>query len=73
MNYCDCCEYADKCELADGINFCDDCKECHTCTIRFNTCEAGHDIECNNGWEDKEDYCCEDEDDEDWEGMETYE
>lgn len=62
MNYCDTCEYADKCELADGINFCDDCKDCFTCTIKFPTCEAGHFIECNNGWEDKEIYCCDDED-----------
>ena len=68
MNYCDTCDYADKCELADGINFCDDCKDCHNCTIKFDTCEAGHYIECNNGWEDKEDYCCEDE----YEGDEDY-
>lgn len=60
MSYCDICEYADKCELADIVNFCDDCKDSANCTIRFETCEAGHYIECNNGWEDKEDYCCED-------------
>lgn len=61
MNYCDVCEYADKCELADIINFCEDCKDFACgCIICFETCKAGHYIECNNGWEDKEDYCCED-------------
>jgi hypothetical protein len=56
VSYCDCCEYANECELADGINFCNDCKDCDECTIRTVCCEAGHDIECNNGFEDKNDY-----------------
>lgn len=62
-NYCETCDLADKCELAYGIMFCDNCKDSCDCSIKFATCEAGHFIECNNGWEDKEDYCCEDEDD----------
>ncbi len=60
MNYCNHCEYADKCESAYGINFCEDCVEYAKCTIT-QSCEAGHDIECNNGFEDKNDYCSEDE------------
>lgn len=60
MSYCDNCEYYDECELADGINFCDDCKDGDTCDLRYVFCEAGHDIECNNGFEDKNDYCFED-------------
>lgn len=61
MNHCDYCELADKCELANGINFCEDCKDYHSCPICGVTCEMGHDIECNNGFEDKNDYCSEDE------------
>lgn len=57
MNHCDCCEYADKCELADGINFCEDCRDFGECTIACVFCEAGHAIECNNGFEVKDGYC----------------
>ena len=63
MNHCDFCEYANTCELAGGINFCEDCKDCAECTIK-ESCEAGHYIECNNGFEDKNEYCCEDEESE---------
>ena len=59
-NYCDVCEHYDSCELAGDIMFCDDCLYCDTCDIKYVTCEAGNYIECNNGWEDKEIYCCED-------------
>ena len=68
MNYCSLCEYADSCELSDGINFCEDCKDCDTCTIKFDCCKEGHYIECNNGFEDKNDYCSEDYDNSDEEG-----
>lgn len=60
MNHCDYCNYADECELAYGVCFCEDCKDYPDCSIRCVTCEAGHDIECNNGFEDKNDYCSED-------------
>ena len=60
MNYCDTCEYYDECEYADGINFCDDCKDRFNCNLRYEDCMAGHNIECNNGFEDKNDYCSED-------------
>ena len=60
MSYCDSCEYYDECEFADEINFCDDCKDGDGCDLRCVCCEAGHDIECNNGFEDKYDYCSED-------------
>ena len=66
MNYCDSCEFADKCELADGINFCADCAEYANCTICTHQCKAGHDIECNNGFEDKNDYCSEDDEEPLW-------
>lgn len=65
MNYCDICEYYDNCELAGGINFCENCKDCNDCTIKFDTCKAGHYIECNNGWEDNEIYYYDDEESED--------
>ena len=65
MSRCDICEYYDNCELAGGINFCEDCRDCNDCAIKFDTCKAGHYIECNNGWEDNEIYCCDDEESED--------
>ena len=58
--YCDMCKFKDSCELARNIMFCDDCAECDTCDIKCVECEAGHYIECNNGWEEKDIYCCED-------------
>lgn len=61
MSYCDTCEYYDECVFADGTNFCEDCKYYAECRIRTASCEAGHDIECNNGFEDKNEYCCDDE------------
>ena len=60
MNRCDSCEFYDECEYADGINFCEDCKDHSECTLCYISCKAGFDIECNNGFEDKEDYCSED-------------
>lgn len=64
MNHCNVCEFYNDCEYADGINFCEDCKDYAECTIRDVSCKDGHDIECNNGFEDKNDYCCEDEEEE---------
>lgn len=56
MNRCNGCEFHDNCEYADNYNFCDDCKDCINCSIRsFFSCEAGYDIECNNGFEDVQD------------------
>lgn len=54
-NYCLGCKYANQCEDENQINFCDDCKDCDECTIKTVTCEAGHYIECNNGFESKYD------------------
>ena len=61
MSYCDSCEYYDECEDAGFVLFCDDCKDCNDCNIRYISCKAGHDIECNNGFEPKDDYCSEEE------------
>lgn len=63
--HCDCCDLRETCELVDGINFCEDCKDCDSCTIKLATCEAGYEIECNNGFEIK-DTCCFDEEDEEY-------
>lgn len=54
--YCVDCEYAEKCEYAYCINFCDECKDRLTCGIRYESCDAGYDIECNNGFEPINDY-----------------
>lgn len=34
-------------------NFCDDCRDSVFCTIRSVSCQAGYDIECNNGFEEE--------------------
>lgn len=47
------CEYIDNCELAEQINFCEDCKDYPNCGICNGYCQAGHEIECNNGFEPK--------------------
>lgn len=64
LSYCNTCEYRDTCELVDNINFCEDCKDYGKCCIDDVFCEAGHAIECNNGFEPKDDYCEDDEVDE---------
>lgn len=66
MNKCDTCDYFDKCDDAGQVNFCEDCRDFPDCRICTVTCEAGHFIECNNGFEE-EGYCDEydEEDDED--------
>lgn len=50
-NYCDYCEY-ENCELRGETNFCEDCADYESCTI-LSPCAAGHDVECNNGFESK--------------------
>ena len=55
MNRCLSCEYADECPLEMIINFCEDCKDYDECTIRNFYCKNGFEIECNNGFEDKDD------------------
>ena len=55
-DYCLDCECYDNCDLANQISFCDDCKYGFNCDIRSVSCDKGHDIECNNGFEEKE-YC----------------
>ena len=63
MNHCLTCEYYDECEHAEYVNFCEDCKDCAECLIRTVCCKAGQDIECNNGFEPKGDYCSKDDED----------
>lgn len=52
MNRCNGCEFYENCDFADNYNFCDDCKDAMFCSIRTVQCEAGYDIECNNGFEE---------------------
>lgn len=60
MNYCNICEFYDECEYAGIINFCDSCKDCNVCSIKTVYCTKGYAIECDNGFEDINDYCSED-------------
>ena len=53
-NFCMGCDLFDTCEFADCINFCDNCKDGDICNIRTESCAAGHDTECNNGYEEDE-------------------
>lgn len=68
-NHCWDCEYIHSCELAEQINFCEDCKDYSDCGICDTYCQAGHSIECNNGFEPKSEIDWEEED-EDNEGIE---
>lgn len=52
MNRCNDCEFYYDCEYADNYNFCDDCRGSIYCTIRGDSCKAGYEIECNNGFEE---------------------
>lgn len=56
MNHCYCCDFADTCEIADLVNFCEDCIDYDDCSICDTECNAGHFIECNNGFEPKEEF-----------------
>ena len=62
--YCDDCKYATKCKIAYTVNFCENCKDYNDCDIRYYECEAGHEIECNNGFEENNSYCDYDEENE---------
>lgn len=55
-DYCLNCEHREDCELADNINFCEDCKDYPHCDICYGYCEGGYAVECNNGFEPKNDY-----------------
>lgn len=52
-DYCEECKYVNKCEYAFSIRFCRDCKDYWDCDIRNVCCKAGHDIECDNGFEEE--------------------
>lgn len=54
MNYCDGCKFSECCELTNEIDFCEDCANFEECSIKTVWCDAGHAIECNNGFEYKE-------------------
>lgn len=63
-DYCKNCEFRNTCDLCDCVNFCVDCKDYYHCNI-LKDCEAGHSVECNNGFEDGTfNYDDEDEEDE---------
>ena len=54
QNFCIGCDLFDTCEFANNVNFCDNCKDGAICDIRSECCDMGHDIECNNGYEESE-------------------
>lgn len=55
-DYCYDCEI-ENCELRNEVNFCEDCKDYWNCNIRhYSCCEAGEEIECNNGFEPADEY-----------------
>lgn len=56
MSYCDNYKYSETCDIAFYTEFCDDCTDFLTCNIRYVTCAAGHDIECNNGFQPRNYY-----------------
>lgn len=60
-NYCDTCDLYEDCEYAGNICFCDFCADRKGCTVKCVTCDAGHHIECNNGFEVEGDVYPEDE------------
>lgn len=55
--YCETCD-VEECELRGVINFCEDCKNYDTCDIRTWSygCEKDFEVECNNGFEPKNDF-----------------
>lgn len=52
MDRCNGCKFYDDCVYADNYNFCEDCRAGFGCSLRTVQCEAGYDIECNNGFEE---------------------
>ena len=54
VNYCIDCEFREECVLENDINFCEDCKHYEKCDIVGMTCIGSKEIECNNGFEIKE-------------------
>ena len=53
--HCVGCKYEYDCDFAHNINFCENCKDFDRCSIRYVYCKAGHELECNNGFEEKDD------------------
>ena len=55
---CSICEHSDSCKFAHYYNFCEDCKDYWDCTIRISSeeCLKGYEIECNNGFEDEDEW-----------------
>jgi hypothetical protein len=50
LTHCDGCNTED-CESRNITSFCEDCKYYVSCDIKYVACDAGHEIECNNGFE----------------------
>ncbi len=55
-DYCFGCKYREDCELADVINFCEDCIDYPHCDMCYVECKGGYAVECNNGFEPKNEY-----------------
>ena len=57
-DFCKDCEYQDKCKyFRQGYRFCENCVDSSNCELRWSAeiCESYHEIECNNGYEEKVD------------------
>lgn len=56
------CEHSDNCKIAYHYNFCEDCRDYWNCNIKSwsEDCLKGYEIECNNGFEDKDEEVLED-------------
>ena len=52
-DFCIGCNLREDCGLVNIVNFCDNCLHAESCEIRSVGCDAGHDIECNNGYEEE--------------------
>jgi hypothetical protein len=56
-NNCLDCKFIKDCKIYENCNgfvdFCDGCKDENDCTIKVY-CEKGYAIQCNNGYEPKE-------------------
>ena len=66
MSRCANCEHYNECEHADEVCFCDECRHDYSCPVKTVCCEAGHYIECNNGFEERIEIFIDEEGVEEW-------
>lgn len=57
-DFCKDCQYQADCKyFSQGYRFCENCADSSNCELRLTAemCDAYHEIECNNGYEEQED------------------